>query len=245
MWKARFYSALPALLKAHPGARWIFLTLTIRNCPIAQLSAALGQMNRAWDRMRLRVEFAPVLGWIRTTEVTRGRDDDAHPHFHCLLMCPPSMLSGRNYVKQSEWAAIWQSVLRVDYTPIVDVRAIKAKAPRSIADDSSSPPGIPPALMDAITETLKYSIKPADMIGEDDSGRWWFLELTRQVHRKRFVATGGALKNVLRESDESETDLIQGDTEGDSVDDGARLAFDWHAPKKQYRRNRAADKGGM
>ncbi|MDI5829362.1 protein rep, partial [Salmonella enterica subsp. enterica serovar Kentucky] len=41
-------------------------------------------------------------------------------------------------------------------------------------------------------ETLKYSTKPADMVADPE----WFLELTRQTHKRRFVATGGALKDV-------------------------------------------------
>ncbi|WP_176687188.1 protein rep, partial [Escherichia coli] len=36
--------------------------------------------------------------------------------------------------------------------------------------------------------TLKYSTKPADMVADPE----WFLELTRQTHKRRFVATGGA-----------------------------------------------------
>ncbi|MDI5568725.1 protein rep, partial [Salmonella enterica subsp. enterica serovar Kentucky] len=44
-------------------------------------------------RMKDRKEFKPVQGWIRTTEVTRGRDGSAHPHFHTLMMVPPSMFT--------------------------------------------------------------------------------------------------------------------------------------------------------
>ncbi|MDI5568585.1 protein rep, partial [Salmonella enterica subsp. enterica serovar Kentucky] len=39
----------------------------------------------------------------------------------------------------------------------------------------------------AVAETLKYSTKPADMVADPE----WFLELTRQTHKRRFVATGG------------------------------------------------------
>ena len=42
----------------------------------------------------------------------------------------------------------------------------------------------------AVAETLKYSTKPADMVADPE----WFLELTRQTHKRRFVATGGALR---------------------------------------------------
>ena len=37
MWQARFYQSLPKLVTEHPKARWLFLTLTVRNCPITEL----------------------------------------------------------------------------------------------------------------------------------------------------------------------------------------------------------------
>ena len=36
MWLARFYQSLPAIQHKYPTARWLFLTLTVRNCAIAQ-----------------------------------------------------------------------------------------------------------------------------------------------------------------------------------------------------------------
>ncbi|MDI5349395.1 protein rep, partial [Salmonella enterica subsp. enterica serovar Kentucky] len=39
----------------------------------------------------------------------------------------------------------------------------------------------------------------------------WFLELTRQTHKRRFVATGGALKDVLKLEQETDQDMVIGD----------------------------------
>jgi hypothetical protein len=64
--------------------------------------------------------------------------------------------------------------------------------------------------------------------------RNWFLELTRQLHKLRFIASGGALKDVLRERDETNDDLlVLGDGE---TDDGARLYFGWERPVRRYKR---------
>ncbi|WP_181880010.1 protein rep, partial [Escherichia coli] len=65
---------------------------------------------------------------------------------------------------------------------------------RKPKDDESLPCVVAEQLRSAVVETLKYSTKPADMLADPE----WFLELTRQVHKRRFVATGGALKNVLQ-----------------------------------------------
>jgi hypothetical protein len=62
----------------------------------------------------------------------------------------------------------------------------------------------------------------------------FLLELTRQSHKLRFVASGGALKNVLRENDETNDDLLvlaDGQTDGSQI-----LYFDWWRPKRHYTR---------
>ncbi len=217
MWQARFLQALPAIEAAHPKARWLFLTLTVRNMPISELRASLQDMNKAWQRLIKRQEFASnVQGWIRTTEVTRGRDDSAHPHFHCLLMVRPSYFT-HNYVKQERWTDLWRECARLDYTPIVDIRTVKARL---------GAPGESP-LRRAVSETLKYAVKPGDM--RDD----WLIELTRQVHRLRFIASGGALKDILRETEETEQDLMLADEDGEGGGDPA-IFFDWRREIKRY-----------
>lgn len=223
MWQARFYQALPDLVEKHPSARWIFLTLTVKNCDIKDLRTTVQHMNQSWQRLIKRKDFAPVLGWVRTTEVTLGADGSAHPHFHALLMVPPVMLSGAKYIKQSQWVELWQSCARLDYTPVVDVRAVRAKA--------GSAKG---ALESAISETLKYSVKPSDMVRHEA----WFLEMTRQVHKLRFIATGGALKDVLRVDDEQEEDLLVQDAESEGLDE-ALLGFSWRPSQRKYRRSGA------
>jgi len=217
MWQARFLKALPAIEAAYPTARWLFLTLTVRNCAITDLRRTLRSMNEAWHRLVKRPEFAGnVQGWVRTTEVTRGRDDSAHPHFHCLLMIKPGYFAGKNYVTQSRWTDLWRECARLDYQPIVDIRTVKAR---------HGAPGEKP-LRQALAETLKYAVKPSDMEGE------WLLELTRQVHKLRFLASGGVLKNVLRESDESEQDLLLADGNGEGGD--PVLFFSWGRDIRRY-----------
>ena len=127
MWQARFYQALPKILEEYPKSRWLFLTLTVRNCEIEELSQTLKSMNVAWNKFIKRHDLKPIQGWIRTTEVTRSKDRSAHPHFHSLLMVPPSMLGGTNYVKHARWVELWKESLKVNYDPNVDIRTVKAK----------------------------------------------------------------------------------------------------------------------
>ncbi|HBL7697161.1 TPA: protein rep [Escherichia coli] len=235
MWQARFYQSLPKIVAEYPDARWLFLTLTVRNCPVAELGDTLTVMNAAFQRLKDRKEFRGVLGWVRTTEVTRGKDGSAHPHFHTLLMVSPSMLSGDGYVKHARWVELWRDCLRVEYDPNVDIRVVKSRKPK---DGELLPCSVVDQLRGVVVETLKYSTKPADMLVDPE----WFLELTRQVHKRRFMATGGVLKDVLQLERETNEDLIMADGMAEGADDGSRLAFSWRAVAKKYRRDRTMDK---
>jgi hypothetical protein len=107
----------------------------------------------------------------------------------------------------------------LDYEPIVHVRAVKETGEQ---------------LNKAVCETLKYSVKPTDLVA--DQG--WFLELTRQCHKLRFVATGGILKGVFKSiEDASNDDLLHVNDkpeDDESEASKARIAFGWHKDTSRY-----------
>lgn len=212
MWKARAYKVLPKVIEAYPTHRWLFMTLTQRNVPVSDLRATLQQMNRGFQRLSQLKAF-PAEGWLRSTEVTRGRDGGAHPHFHCLLLVPRSYF-GKKYVKQSQWVEMWRKSMRLDYNPILDVQAVK---------QGSKP-------MELVPELLKYCTKESDMVAD----REWFLELTRQMRKMRAIATGGVLKEYLRELEQEPEDLIGSDDVAEPIDEGS-LYFGWRRQEKKYR----------
>lgn len=224
MWKARFYQAMPALTE-NTKARWLFLTLTVRNCAVSDLRTTLAAMAQAWRRLTVRKEFGQVLGWVRTTEITRGQDGSAHPHFHVLMMVSPSYF-GKHYLTRDDWAKAWQGAMRTDYLPVVDVKAVRDKRTGKAATNAD-----PDTLRGAVSETLKYAIKPADMQADEQ----WFFELTRQIHRLRFIASGGTLKDLFKD-EASGDDLLLADDLNAEPDDLGQLTFSWAPIAKQYRR---------
>ena len=234
-WKHNMYVAYDEIKEKYPTHRWVFLTLTVQNCEIGDLRETLRHMNESWQRLIKRKRFTTVVdGWIRTTEVTRPKDGThnthAHPHFHVLLLVKPSYFA-KNYIKQDEWTDLWRDVLRVDYQPVVDVRAIKNKSRKKNFDPDLY-------VKNAIAETLKYAVKPDDLVGDGSKdANAWFFELTRQTFRLRFVASGGALKDAFKPDDKiTDNDLI--DTGGDEDDigetDDRRLAFTYRKNKGKY-----------
>src|SRR5262249_28049030 len=125
----RFIKKLPDILKQEnlQGVRWIFLTLTPQNVPISELREGILTMNRAWKRLINRKEFKHVLGWVRSTEVTKEDEKKtkrvgyAHPHFHVLLMVKSSYFS-KYYINRSDWLKAWQESMRDPSIISVDVR---------------------------------------------------------------------------------------------------------------------------
>lgn len=208
LWKANMYIAYEDIREKYPTHRWLFLTLTVKNCEVTDLRSTLQHMNASWKRLINRKQFMNVVdGWIRTTEVTRGKDGTAHPHFHVMLLVKPSYFS-HGYVKQADWVRLWADVLRVDYAPMVNIKVVKAKKKDEYTEEE--------AVKYAIMETLKYSVKPSDMMDDYD----WFYEVTKQTHKLRFVASGGALKNALKSEKEiTEDDLIVAGDDVSTTDD--------------------------
>lgn len=219
MWRARFFSALPRIRQAYPDARFLFLTLTVRNCELTELRSTLTQMNKSWELLSKRKAF-PALGWLRSVEVTRSTNGTAHPHFHALLMVNPSFFT-HGYLSQKKWTELWQSCLKVDYTPIVNVKAVK---PSKGSEDSE----VATQLMKALCETLKYSVKPEDLV----SDQAWLTELTTQLHKTRAVAVGGVFKTFI--SDEEPEDLIHSELDEDEPESECSIWFGWREAVARY-----------
>jgi hypothetical protein len=216
--KAKFFEALPKIQAAHPTARFIFLTLTVRNPPIEDLRFTLDRMNKAWTLLTKRKQF-PALGWIKSVEVTKPEKEPGmcHPHFHALLMVPPGYFgSAGGYLSKDKWIELWQKSLRVDYPPSINVRAVK---PNNGNDMTS-----------AIQETIKYAVKPADLV-EDAK---WLLELTNQLHNTRAIAVGGVFKQYLSDDEPEDLVNINDEPEPSEPVTDELLEFGWRQQAKRY-----------
>jgi plasmid rolling circle replication initiator protein Rep len=248
MWVARFFQALPLIYAAYPTMRYAILTLTVQNCPISDLRPTIQLMNKAWHRLVNRKLF-PAVGFVRSLEVTkeedvyakdkkgrktkklihRARPNYCHPHFHILLALPASYF-GANYLSTAKWAALWQDALKIDYTPICDIRMVKLKA-NAEQVYSSEQDAILGSLQAAICEVIKYTTKPADLVKD----RAWTLELVNQLHNTRGVALGGIFKEFLKEEDD-ELPSDADDQEQDQTDENATVRFRWRPTVKRYQR---------
>lgn len=214
-WRGRFFCAFPKILKDHPKSRFLFLTLTVRNCALTELRETLIWMNKSWERLTKRSQF-PALGWVKSVEVTRSIIGEAHPHFHAILMVNESYFK-RGYLSKEKWIQLWRDCLRVDYNPSIDITVVKSAT--SVSGDLDT------GLMKSLCETLKYSVKPEDLIFDKD----WLVELTTQLHKTRSVAVGGLFKSYISEEEAKEEIGIDG-----QGDEGSLVWFGWKEMLEHY-----------
>lgn len=219
MWRSRFLQALPNIITAYPSHRYIFITFTVKNCPLGKLGETIAMMNKGFGKLTKRKAW-PAVGWVKSVEVTRNPEtNEAHPHFHVLAMVSSGYFKGKGYVKNEQWRELWQSVLKLDYLPVVNVKAVK---PKKQSHDNG--------LIVAVLETLKYGVKESDLICDAD----WLEELTCQLHNTRSVSVGGVFRQFLKEDDPE--DLINVDDLPDGEETGEpSLYFGWREVIQRYK----------
>ena len=234
---ARFYEAFPRIEQDYPRMRYVMLTLTVKNCPVSELRDTIKGMNKAWDRLAKKKAF-PAVGFIRSLEVTKeldrkdkttkqiikARPNYAHPHFHVLLALEPSYF-GKNYLSTEKWAALWQDALRSDYTPICDVRIVKAKEDSENTPTNDSEPKLS-GIHAAIVEVFKYTVKPSDMMQDSD----FLCEMVNQMHKLRSVSFGGIFKQYLQDAETDEEDQDQPEEQNKGG-----FYFGWYNKSRRYR----------
>lgn len=275
-WRARFLTLLPSLQEKYSGHRWIFLTLTVRNCELADLRLNLQALNQAFNRLSQLKRF-PMDGLVKSVEVTRAWDCydrgeylgrhgtkwimkweydnkrfllleptmEVHPHLHILGLVPSGYF-GKNYINHEDWTQMWQQSLRVDYKPIVNIKAVKPRRaaklipdPESFTNDTSSDET---GMIKAVCETLKYTVKEKDLVGEyckdDNFNSTWLKLLTQQLYKTRKVEYRGILKEIEKELEEARNsdDLINISGEKESSEDSnlEELEFYWMKVIQQY-----------
>lgn len=210
--------------------RYIFLTLTVKNCYGEDLKDTLDLMTSAFNKMNQRKPFKQVVkGYFRALEVTYNKTDDSyHPHFHMILAVDKSYFTqARIYLSQKDWTDLWQSALQVDYTPIVDVRKLKKNKGKEVA------------------EVAKYTVKPDDYLIKDDKGDVKeditdevVKTLDKALHRKRLIAFGFIFKDIHKElnlDDAEDGNLV--DTENDELREDLTdtiLRYQWNIGIKNY-----------
>lgn len=204
-----------------PKARFLFLTLTVRNVPGEELRETLTSLTKSFDRLFKRVKVQRnLLGYLRSVEVTYNEMTKTyHPHIHVLMMIRPNYFNGKdNYISQEEWWHLWAKSLKVDYLPIVDIRVVK---------DTGK------GINGAILETAKYPVKPMDF---DLTNKQVVDDLYQGLYRKRQLGFGGLFKTIKKQlalDSSEEGDLIHTTNDG-NLSQGTLVVAMWNQDKLNY-----------
>ena len=89
-------------------SHFLFLTLTIPNISLNELSSNLDRMFEGWSRLTKRKEFKKaIIGYHRALEISYNAErNDFHPHFHVALVVKPdyfqSMRRSRTIQKRNK-----------------------------------------------------------------------------------------------------------------------------------------------
>ena len=201
-------------LRRRPTLRFVFLTLTVPNVLLRDLSGAIDGLFESWQRLTQRKEVkSAVKGYLRALEVTYNHErDDWHPHIHAVLAVPSSYFTDL-YITQQRWLELWQEATRMPQITQVDVRTIKTKCegvdPLEVGFAEASKYGVKPWSTKSRI-SVKKLLKELYIDREDLKGHAW-LRLTREktaevveqlreaLEHRRLVQTGGIFRKIKRE----------------------------------------------
>jgi plasmid rolling circle replication initiator protein Rep len=219
------------MMADNPTVKLLFLTLTVKNCAIADLRANLKAMSEAFKKLMMRRSVERVVvGYARGMEITRSKKDEAHPHFHVLLAVKSGYFGGTHYITQDAWSIMWQESLGVEYKPIVDIRKVKPKK-NSLTEIQT--------IMDAVRETAKYMTKAEDLVGgAKESDADWLNELTDQLHGTKQMNLGGIFRKYVKTVEPSPEEILlaEQDDQEEELSGNELISFNWYGSLGKYAR---------
>lgn len=191
--------------------RFIFLTLTCRNVEGKELSKIIDNLFYAFKKMMLKTKVKQIVkGWFRALEVTHNLDKKSkdyntyHPHFHVILMVNKSYFTDtKQYLSQKDWTSLWKDCLRVDYMPIVNIKAFKTNTKKEVEK--------------SVAESAKYTVKDNDylIVNDEKMTDETVSILDGALANRRLVAFGGELKKIHKSLNLSDIEKASVNTDSD------------------------------
>ena len=204
-------SEIVSAILADKKVRFIFITLTVKNCTADELRGVLDNLNEAFKWLTQKGKtFAPakklkkyLLGYMKAIEITYNSEADTyHPHIHCIFEVSTSYFKD-GYISHDKWRSIWREAMHLDYDPQVNVKTIDK--------DGAPEPG-------AVAEVAKYPVKVDGLLGiqDIDTAARAVIVLQNTCYRRRFVTFGGDFREyakMLKLDDVETGDLVHTETD--------------------------------
>ena len=145
---------------------------------------------------------------------------------HILIFVKSSYFANSdNYISQNDWTDLWKKAAKLDYTPVVNIKAVKPQSKNELD---------PNGMKKAILETAKYPVKPMEFDSEN-------IEVVRDLHegmhRKRLISFGGIFKEIRKELDLDnieEGDLINTSDDDTTSNTAKEIVAIWNWDRQNY-----------
>lgn len=136
-------------LVRQPTLKFLFLTLTVPNVGLEELSETLTHITQSWHRLKNRKKVKRIIkGYHRAIEITYNADrGDYHPHMHVILAVNSKYFKTEDYISHEDWLSMWQQSTRQSEITQADIRTIREGGKRN------------ERLASAVSEACKYSLK--------------------------------------------------------------------------------------
>lgn len=211
--------------------RFLFLTLTVPNCPPELLSSTIDKMQAAWHRLSVRSRFKKsVCGFYKVLEITRNKKSGYyHPHFHVVLAVSDEYFNmfGSLYISRDEWLQLWRAAMRDDTITQVDIRTVKDKKAACEVSSGTVSAAMSAAVplrelsksyASAVAEIAKYAVKSSDYIFKENQKLTdkIVFELSSALASRRLTAFGGCFKAAWQQlglDDAEDGDLVHAASE--------------------------------
>lgn len=202
--------------------KFIFLTLTVKNCTGENLSKTIDQLYKGYKRLTERKEIKDTfLGWFRCLEVTYNKmTKEYHPHFHIILCAKDNYYKSDDYISQDRFCVLWRQAMRLDYYPSVWVEKVKNTKK-------------------AVCEVAKYTTKNTDYLTNGGIAIDEVVNtLDDSLAGRRLCAFGGIFKDIAKQlklDDMENGDLVNTSGEDLRADvDYMVHKFGWHVGYNNY-----------
>lgn len=212
--------------------RYLFITLTVKNCKADELSSTIDNLFKAVKKFDRRKETQCFEGFVRNLEITHNVDYDSpsfdtyHPHFH-MLVAVKSTYFARNYISKRHLRALWADCLGItdnDYRQSLQVSIEKCYG------NSSK----------KVAEVSKYASKASEYVIVDDFDLSVSAVrcLDEALHHRRLVTYSKCFreaKQALHLADIEQADLLHIDDDDTSeLEADAQEIFWWFSGFRNY-----------
>lgn len=214
--------------REYPKGRFLFLTLSSKNTYSDTLKPELSKMGRAiYKLFQYKKVSKNLLGYVRSTEITVNKDDGSYnQHMHVLLFVSSLYFkNSENYISQKEWTELWRKAMKLDYNPMVNIKAVHSKEHKS-------------DLLASAEETAKYQVKSADYITKDqDNDLRVTDDLEQALRHTRSISYGKLFKTIRHKLQlENEDDLVNTDDKDKeaALTDSEIIVAEWNYQLQNY-----------